>query len=49
VVYCTDVAQDVLQVYRMQHDIKHEELQRLQQDALLQRVRIARLVNSSYY
>jgi len=34
------MAQDVLQVYRVQHDAQHEELQRLQQDALLQRVRI---------
>ena len=33
---CTDVAQDMLQVYRMQHDTEHEELQRLQQDAVLQ-------------
>jgi len=26
----------MLQVYRMQHDIKHEELQRLREDAVLQ-------------
>jgi len=30
------MAQDMLQVYRMQYDIKHEELQRLRQDAILQ-------------
>jgi len=30
------MAQDVFQVHRVQHDLKHEELQRLQQDALLQ-------------
>jgi len=37
--WCAVVAQDVFQVHSMQHDSQHEELQRLQQDAVLQRVR----------
>jgi len=42
------VAQDMLQVYRMQHDIKHEELQGIQQDALLQCVCTVCAVHISY-